>query len=97
VVYIRTFHIYCQILVTFYLGVVYIIVLDVFYEFHENQCREFCILYVYTCAVKHYYVLDVKNTSGKSFILCHRVHHLKRCVLSEEYNRDVSARLELKV
>lgn len=53
--------------------------------------------YVFTCAMKQFCMLDVKNTLVKSFILCHRVHHLQRCVLSEEYLRDVSARLELKV
>jgi len=51
----------------------------------------------YTCAVKQYYMLDVKNTLVKSFILCHREHHLQCCVLTEEYHRDVAARLELKV
>jgi len=53
--------------------------------------------YIYMCALKQYYVLDVKNILVKSFILCHRVQHLQCCVLTEEYHRDVAARLELKV
>jgi hypothetical protein len=52
---------------------------------------------IYTCAVKQYYMLDVKNILVKSFILCHRVHRLQCCVLTEEYHRNVAARLELKV
>jgi hypothetical protein len=53
--------------------------------------------YIYMCAVKQYYMLDVKNTLVKSFVLCHRVHHLQHCVLTEEHHRDVAAKLELKV
>jgi hypothetical protein len=48
-------------------------------------------------AVKQYYMLNVKNILVKSFILCHRVHHLQRCVQTEGYHRDAAARLELKV
>jgi hypothetical protein len=55
---------------------------------------EICI---YTCAVKQYYMLDVKNTLVKSFILCHIVHHMQRCVLTEGHHTDVAPRLELKV
>ena len=101
-IYIRAFCISCQILVTFCLSVLHIMVLEVFYEFHENQCSEvhtfFCghnWNYIYMCAVKWYYMLAVKNTLVKSFILCRRVHHLQCCVLTEKYHRDVVARLEL--
>jgi len=41
--------------------------------------------YIYMCAVKQYYMLDVKNTLVKSIILCHRLHHLQCCVLTEEF------------
>jgi len=37
------------------------------------------------CAVIQYYMLDVKNTLVKSFILCHRLHHLQCCVPTEEF------------
>ena len=79
-----------------FLSVLHIMMLEKFYEFHENQCNEVCTFfcghnwnYIYMCAVKQYYVLDVKNTLVKSFILCHRVHHLQCCALTEEYHRDI--------